>query len=336
MSIYISNEVAETKNLAYKLGERLFSGTHILLFGDLGSGKTHFVQGLSHSFNITEKIKSPTYTLLNKHQGRNLMLYHYDLYRLQGDEMIDFMSLLEDFEDNSGIVVIEWADRLPKRYYPEQRIEVYFKVIDENTRQITIQFYDTNTPTLDEIKQLRLEFMCPRNICKHMDKVAELVVNYGQKLISKGEIVDVDLARKAALLHDLVRIVSVEEKELNHKLVQDDITAKKLKLWSQIRHKYSNMGHEEMAAVILKEQGFFELAEIVRKHRFDFIKNSQIFKHWEEKLLYYADKRVLHDQVVSLKERFDDSLQRHYGGLNSASREELIRLNYELEKEILK
>ncbi len=99
----------ETWELAAELAGELGPGTVIALHGDLGAGKTCFVQGYAAALGIDEPVTSPTYTLIGEYQGR-LPLHHIDLYRISGPE--EALGLgLEEYFDAGGIVAIEWAER---------------------------------------------------------------------------------------------------------------------------------------------------------------------------------------------------------------------------------
>jgi tRNA threonylcarbamoyladenosine biosynthesis protein TsaE len=318
--------------LGKKLGRRIKDHTQVLLIGDLGSGKTVFARGMGEGLKIKERVKSPTYTLMNKYRVKRKNIYHYDLYRLEGKEGLDLMSLREDFADPRGVVIMEWADRLPARFYPEERIGVEFKFISVQAREVKIAFTREKTPSLKQVYQFWDQYLVPDNIRRHMQKVAQIAVSLAKKLIARGEIINIDLVRKSALLHDLLRIVTVKPQDLE--LSQSRIIKSQVNFWEKIRQQFCNLGHEEAASLVLAENGYKELAEIVRKHRMDVILQKNPFQTWEEKIVYYADKRVLHDQVVTLEERFADSLKRHHGGVTSEAREKMIELCYKLEKEI--
>lgn len=109
MRIEETNSPEETWALAAKLADELGPGTVMALHGDLGAGKTCFVQGLAAALGIDEPITSPTYTLIGEYEGR-LPLHHIDLYRLSGPE--EALGLgIEEYFDLGGITAIEWAER---------------------------------------------------------------------------------------------------------------------------------------------------------------------------------------------------------------------------------
>ncbi len=109
MRIVETHSPEETWALAAELAAELGPGTVMALHGELGAGKTCFVQGLAAALGIDEPITSPTYTLIGEYEGR-LPLHHIDLYRLSGPE--EALGLgIEEYFDLDGITAIEWAER---------------------------------------------------------------------------------------------------------------------------------------------------------------------------------------------------------------------------------
>ena len=134
----------QTQKIAQKLAKSLNGGEVIALFGDLGAGKTVFVQGLAKGLGIKRRIISPsfvfmrTYPIILSHQ--TLTFYHLDLYR--GQNMADLTSLgLGEIFSPDSIVVLEWAERI-KESLPQKRIDVFIEVVDEKTRRIAIKRQD--------------------------------------------------------------------------------------------------------------------------------------------------------------------------------------------------
>ena len=114
----ISHSPEQTSVFAERFARRLKKGDIVCLFGELGSGKTTFVQGLAKGLKVKPStVHSPTFTLMNVYEGR-LTMYHFDLYRIEGKELpaIGY----EEFFYGGGVAVIEWAERLgsqmPKKY----------------------------------------------------------------------------------------------------------------------------------------------------------------------------------------------------------------------------
>ena len=127
----ISTNQNETIDLGYKLGKLLPQGSVVALKGDLAGGKTTFTKGIGKALNIKQVINSPTFNILKIYHG-DLNLYHIDAYRLENN---DYDLGLDEYMDD-GVMVIEWPEYY-KDYLPDEYIEVNFKYIDDNTREIT-------------------------------------------------------------------------------------------------------------------------------------------------------------------------------------------------------
>ena len=106
---------AATQQLGYDFSDQLAPGVVLLLGGDLGSGKTTFVQGLAAGLGITGAVASPTFTLINEYLSGRCPLYHLDLYRLEQGEIValHLEQYWEGLEVKPGIVAIEWSEKLP-------------------------------------------------------------------------------------------------------------------------------------------------------------------------------------------------------------------------------
>jgi tRNA threonylcarbamoyladenosine biosynthesis protein TsaE len=131
----------ETMALGRAIGRRLNRHLTLLLYGDLGSGKTAFAQGLAAGLDVPASIPvtSPTYTLINEYPGRQ-SFHHADLYRLP--EPMDPEEIgLNDLFDGTGIVAIEWAQRLHPTDRPAFRLDLFFEVIGDTRRFIRIIAY---------------------------------------------------------------------------------------------------------------------------------------------------------------------------------------------------
>lgn len=116
---YISNSCSDTQRIAYDFAKQLNAGDVLCMYGDMGVGKTAFVQGLAEGLGISEPITSPTFTIVNEYYGR-LPLYHFDVYRIaDSDEMFEIG--YEEYVYGEGVSVIEWPqlidDILPEKRY---------------------------------------------------------------------------------------------------------------------------------------------------------------------------------------------------------------------------
>ena len=123
-----SNNEYDTIELAQNLESEKFPNMIICLTGDLGSGKTVFAKGFANALGISEVVNSPTFTIIKEYLEGEMPLYHMDVYRLDGNT--DGIGIEEYFHKN-GVVIIEWAETI-KDILPKERLEISFKIVDEN------------------------------------------------------------------------------------------------------------------------------------------------------------------------------------------------------------
>jgi tRNA threonylcarbamoyladenosine biosynthesis protein TsaE len=122
LSAINSSSESDTIAAGRDLGRTLTPGTTVLLFGDLGAGKTAFVRGIVEGLGLDfDAVSSPTFTIVQEYRGDGLTLQHVDLYRLSPAEIPDLA--LEDLATPDAIVAIEWAERLPE-LPPAPRVDV--------------------------------------------------------------------------------------------------------------------------------------------------------------------------------------------------------------------
>ena len=123
---------AETQALAADLAAEMPPGTVLCLHGELGAGKTCFVQGLAKALGVRRPVGSPTFTLINEYRGR-LPLAHVDLYRVRGAG--DAFALgLEDYLGGAGVALIEWADKIAS-LLPGDHLAIRLAHMDDTTRR---------------------------------------------------------------------------------------------------------------------------------------------------------------------------------------------------------
>ncbi|GAP00044.1 tRNA (adenosine(37)-N6)-threonylcarbamoyltransferase complex ATPase subunit type 1 TsaE [Fructobacillus ficulneus] len=138
MKSYQTNNPAATQALAKQLAQLAYPGLVVTLQGDLGAGKTTFTQGLARALDITSRVKSPTFNILNTYEEGRIPLYHFDAYRLEfaGAEDQGF----EDYLGTDGVTLIEWPQYMAD-LLPNDRLEMTFTRMGtgESDRQITVQ-----------------------------------------------------------------------------------------------------------------------------------------------------------------------------------------------------
>lgn len=152
----ITNSPSETQQLAGKILSKLKDRNIVCLYGELGAGKTTFVQGLAKALGIEKRVISPTFILLREYEvasrqlpvarrknnwklvaGNWKHLLHLDCYRIDSEEDFKSIDLKELWQDKNNLVVIEWTERIAK-ILPKERIDIKFEYISENEREITM------------------------------------------------------------------------------------------------------------------------------------------------------------------------------------------------------
>lgn len=131
---FTSKSEEDTIELAQNIESEKFANMVICLRGDLGSGKTIFTKGVAQALGIDEVITSPTFNIIKEYEGE-LPLYHMDVYRLDGK--VDNLGI-EEYYHKGGVVVIEWADMI-EDYLPEERLDIKFKIVDDERRILIIR-----------------------------------------------------------------------------------------------------------------------------------------------------------------------------------------------------
>jgi tRNA threonylcarbamoyladenosine biosynthesis protein TsaE len=134
--VFISRSPEETRAVGERLGTRLGPGAVVACIGELGAGKTCFLQGLGRGLGIESGVTSPTFVLVNQYRGR-LPVYHLDAYRTETlTELIDIG--VEELLHGDGVTVIEWAEKLLP-LLPPQTITVTITGLGDEPRRLVIE-----------------------------------------------------------------------------------------------------------------------------------------------------------------------------------------------------
>ncbi|MDR0223124.1 MAG: tRNA (adenosine(37)-N6)-threonylcarbamoyltransferase complex ATPase subunit type 1 TsaE [Oscillospiraceae bacterium] len=134
----LSNSVEETVKAGRELGGKLKNDDAVLLYGEMGAGKTHFVKGMALGLGVTATITSPTFALVNEYKG----LYHFDLFRINSLDDLYAIGFCDYI--GKGVLAVEWSENIPNL---ERELDDYYKVKiakkGENAREITIDYTRT-------------------------------------------------------------------------------------------------------------------------------------------------------------------------------------------------
>jgi tRNA threonylcarbamoyladenosine biosynthesis protein TsaE len=343
---YLTSSPEETIELGKRLAQRLVGGDTVLFFGELGSGKTHFIKGLAQGLGILMTIKSPTYAYVNKYptpncgqnggQNRGKVFYHYDLYRMNEADDFASIGLEESLSDPEAINAVEWADRLGGTL-PKRCVLVYLSE-SGTRREIRIEFL---SPTLlDEasIESYYEEWATPPNVRRHCRMVTHVAMSIAEAYMRKGEIINTNLLYVSGMLHDMARLCDFNH--FDRANLKEPVSDEQWKKMLKIREAHQGKRHAEISFDQLKERGYEDTAEIIRVHEADnLVLEPKAYDTLEKKILYYADKRVTHDRVVSIKERFKDGRERYGEGDTPAQKKLYLDVelySLELEKELFK
>ncbi|MBD3360734.1 HD domain-containing protein [Candidatus Peregrinibacteria bacterium] len=158
----------------------------------------------------------------------------------------------------------------------------------------------------EKIQQIYKKFHVPKHIIKHMKKVAEVCRALSDAFEKKGVNIDKNKLIQAALLHDVLRMCDF--KDLDPKNIPQKVSDEDIEVWKGLRNKYGKKGHTSAMSEILEKMGERKIADLINKH--DFFSVNEL-KTWEEKILFYSDKRVSGAKIVTLKERFREGKKRN-------------------------
>jgi tRNA threonylcarbamoyladenosine biosynthesis protein TsaE len=140
----------ELYKIAQPLAQELKPGDIIALWGDLGTGKTTFVRALIQALSGEEiNVPSPTFTLVQTYETSAGEVWHCDLYRLKNPEEAFELGLEDAF--HQAICLIEWPERIGNML-PHERIDITFKIVDETTREITIDLKESHATLSNNLK----------------------------------------------------------------------------------------------------------------------------------------------------------------------------------------
>ncbi len=153
---FVTKSKEETQKIASRFAKKLKGGEVLCFYGDLGSGKTTFIQGLARGLGIKQNITSPTFVLMKKYPRRGaiycarqrgvinhaptkckIFFYHMDAYRLSNSQEAIDLGIEEIWDDPKNIIAIEWADKISE-ILPKKKIDLCFESLSENKRKINI------------------------------------------------------------------------------------------------------------------------------------------------------------------------------------------------------
>jgi tRNA threonylcarbamoyladenosine biosynthesis protein TsaE len=139
--IIITNSKEETTVLAEHFAKTLKGGDFLAFYGDLGAGKTTFIQGLAKGLGIKKRIISPTFIIMRHYALKLKNFYHVDLYRTQSRNDLLGIGLDQIIQDENNIVALEWAEKMGN-LMPKRRIDISLEYLGEDQRKIIIKKHE--------------------------------------------------------------------------------------------------------------------------------------------------------------------------------------------------
>ena len=156
MNTFISKSEQDTINFAKDFAKNLKTGDVIVLSGELGSGKTKFVQGVLTYFGLEDEISSPTFTIVNEYQNSDINIYHFDVYRLEDSD--EFYAMGGDEYFSNGISIIEWGEIIQDAL-PNDILKITFSK-DKDSENSRILNFETNGTRSEFILESLIKNLC--------------------------------------------------------------------------------------------------------------------------------------------------------------------------------
>jgi tRNA threonylcarbamoyl adenosine modification protein YjeE len=272
---------------------------HISLEGPIGAGKTTFVQGFAAGLGVQGFVSSPTFALEQRYalpSGNTLS--HVDLYRLDAPGA---KRLLEEL-DEADIRCVEWADRTDAG---NASVRLRFREAGDE-RALDAAFDDVDVPDDARIDAWRADAGLPPNIIAHCDAVGDLAERFARALGENGVIARPRAVRAAGRLHDLLRFIDFRDGAGPRDFKPEPGQPER---WAEWKKRFEGLKHEEACERFLRQEGFETLGRIVGTHGVRLPPGDAATT--EQLVLFYADKRVAEDRIVSLTDRFADFARRY-------------------------
>lgn len=297
-----------TEAAGSSLARSLYRATATIgLSGALGAGKTAFMRGFLRELGVTAPVTSPTYAVEQRYATRLGEVLHVDLYRLEPGNT---GPVLRSIEHHDGIRCVEWPERADGRLRTDIRVTIEEGSGDERT--IAIECDDADWPADAVIDAWRGDLRLPTNVARHCDAVAAFCVRAADALVERGTFVRANLVRAAAKTHDLFRFLDFRPGAGPPGSVE---APEDRAVWDSWKRRYAGATHEAAGGAFLRERGFPALAAIVEAHHVDIPPSARATT--EQHLVYYADKRLIGDRVVTIDERYADFAVRYGNGKRS-------------------
>ena len=138
MEVFESKSLADTERIAQTIAEKVKRNGFLALYGGMGAGKTAFVRGLVKALcpECLDLVHSPTFAIVNEYRGKDIDIFHFDLYRLTDEDDL-YSTGFYDYIEQGGLTVTEWTE-LFESAIPSDALRLRIEPIDETTRRFTL------------------------------------------------------------------------------------------------------------------------------------------------------------------------------------------------------
>ena len=161
---FVTHSPEQTRQLGARLAKALKPGAVVAFTGDLGAGKTAFVSGMAQGLGVSERVTSPTFTIVNEYEGGRLPLFHFDMYRLgSADELFDIG--WEDYLNRGGVCAVEWSENVAEAMETGTIRVSIRREGDENSRVIGIEGVELGKLLPERAPPLLRRWQCARMRC---------------------------------------------------------------------------------------------------------------------------------------------------------------------------
>ena len=148
MTEFLTKDFTETEKIGFELGKSLPYGSVVAMFGEMGAGKTAFTRGFCKGMGIDADVSSPTFALVNEYRGDKKVLYHFDMYRIDGWDDL-YSTGFFDYLDEGASLIIEWSENI-ENALPDNAVKIEIsKTENYNERLIKINGCDSIEITCD-------------------------------------------------------------------------------------------------------------------------------------------------------------------------------------------
>ena len=133
----MTNSPEETIRFAEKIGKLLHGGDTVAYRGGLGAGKTTFTRGLAVGMGLPDEVSSPTFALVNEYRGKNVTMYHFDMYRIMNAEALETTGFY-DYMSEDSVIVCEWTENI-EGCLPKNAVNITIEYLGDDAREITVE-----------------------------------------------------------------------------------------------------------------------------------------------------------------------------------------------------